>query len=894
MQKKQKKGQSSGIDRGIATFQKQKTVAEGFDTEMPQYRLAELQILANAHAAKEEWEELVKIGRLTDDQISDEDREVAKVWRLRVLISGLNPTQKTWTYDLSTEVRRELTEALQQLANLFHPLHALPEFDQYLTTRGWSFDDNLQVYQHLISACMEVSNADWIRMLRARALRLLNRDDSEEERSSLEDEKVAALPDIYAALSEAYTLAETSGSLDEEGIFLAKILKLELDMMMAEPWDYGHVTDALLRFPSPGTHELANFPRNDPRGSSYQHLTPLAWAFMWELENTHSIGLADLTTRYADKFECDGCEGLRLVALSLASDSSKSDEILSDAIETLMLFANDSPEWFGESLTLMSPRGPREIHIGATPLQMKSVGDLLIRLLESAPDSYSRRDELLCVYRVFDASSQYASFDDDEEADEEMLGLAWPCQQSIAFQFAAASTVHGATARILLLVDALRRCAESGVPPPYNYYPGDIADADIEASKASRVLDAVQQLAVVRDLMHEKSRMLWREVVGDIFAALSRIEGEPRHRTLELARTFSEDLLAKGESFRLAYLEQVVGSPNDALSYYLMNIEASQQPSEAVLNNAKLLWHKSESIENLPSFVKNLEGAVKKSIRPDVVRKLLVDAQGRLDINTKQIQFEQTAINRWPTLTAPARKVLGVFSTIQRYNSFRELGEYAGMDEVWAQRHYNKLVETGMLLVSEKGFRINPHIAPLLARESQHAVVGRIVRSQGTSAVKQVFNSQREFTIYQVMVQLCPNHLVFPNFSLQSIMSYERMKELVSDDDFGYYLRASVDIVVVSSTTYLPMLAIEVDSVWHDTERQQKNDDKKDRLFSSAGVPFMRLRPVGSPSENTVRAEVTEHVAQLVRTLRADLPGFEQARGLLEELSGISAEPAAK
>ncbi|RZI42392.1 DUF2726 domain-containing protein [Herbaspirillum sp. HC18] len=37
-------------------------------------------------------------------------------------------------------------------------------------------------------------------------------------------------------------------------------------------------------------------------------------------------------------------------------------------------------------------------------------------------------------------------------------------------------------------------------------------------------------------------------------------------------------------------------------------------------------------------------------------------------------------------------------------------------------------------------------------------------------------------------------------------------------------------------------MAIEVDSVWHDTERQQKNDGKKDRLLAAAGIPFMRLR----------------------------------------------------
>lgn len=270
-----------------------------------------------------------------------------------------------------------------------------------------------------------------------------------------------------------------------------------------------------------------------------------------------------------------------------------------------------------------------------------------------------------------------------------------------------------------------------------------------------------------------------------------------------------------------------------------------------------------------------------------MVQQLLADAKVRLTNLNKLDQFERTAVSRWPSLTAPARKLLSVFATIKQYKGLAEVAEYAGMDIVWAERHYNKLVELGMLFVTDTTFRVNPHIAPLLERESQHAVIGRVVRSQGTSAVKQVFNSQREFSIYQVLVQLCPNHLVFPNCSLQSVMSYDRIKELVSEDDFGYYLRASVDIVVVSSTTFLPMLAIEVDSVWHDTERQQKNDDKKDRLFSAAGIPFMRLRPVGSPSENTVRAQVAEHVDELVRSLRADLPGYDQTRGLLEDLSGI-------
>jgi hypothetical protein len=86
-------------------------------------------------------------------------------------------------------------------------------------------------------------------------------------------------------------------------------------------------------------------------------------------------------------------------------------------------------------------------------------------------------------------------------------------------------------------------------------------------------------------------------------------------------------------------------------------------------------------------------------------------------------------------------------------------------------------------------------------------------------------------------------------------------------------------------SVYLPMLAIEVDSPWHDTDRQQERDQHKDRLFSTAGIPFLRLRPLGRPTPEVVRAEVALHIAELVSALRSDIPGYDQAQGLLRDLA---------
>ncbi len=366
---------------------------------------------------------------------------------------------------------------------------------------------------------------------------------------------------------------------------------------------------------------------------------------------------------------------------------------------------------------------------------------------------------------------------------------------------------------------------------------------------------------------------------------VSGLGPDQRSEVLDITSMYADELVAADHAHHLAWLAHSAGRNYAAADWYTRILRGDGAHKAWAAKNLQGLLNKLTELADVEAAIDLLNEAEFADDQEPNRAALLSTAYSKRSALEQKEQYARTAVNRWPKLTQPARQILSVLDQIKSYRGFAELGSYAGMDAIWAERHYDKLVETGMVLVGPDGYTINPHIAPLLARENQHAVVGRIVRASGTTAVKQVFNSQREFTIYQVMVQLCPNHLVFPNCGLQSFMSYERMKELVVDDDFGYYLRASVDILVVSSTTYLPLLAIEVDSIWHDTERQKKNDGKKDRLFATAGVPFLRLQPVGNPSESVIRGQVAEHLDDLVRTLREDMPGYDQARALLTDLS---------
>ncbi|MCL6091355.1 MAG: hypothetical protein M1435_00150, partial [Actinobacteria bacterium] len=193
----------------------------------PQFRLAEMQASARTHIDNKAWAEILALGRVPLTAIHEDDRKSAEVWLLRAKIFGLYPPGIRSPYDLAREVREEYEGVLEQLAARVDALHTLlPEFDLYLDTQGWTIDGCAQAVRRLSRACMEVTNVDWLRKLRGRALRLLRAQDGlDEEISAADQATLAVLPDLTLALSEAYAAAEQSGALDEEGRALVNVLR---------------------------------------------------------------------------------------------------------------------------------------------------------------------------------------------------------------------------------------------------------------------------------------------------------------------------------------------------------------------------------------------------------------------------------------------------------------------------------------------------------------------------------------------------------------------------------------------------------------------------------------------------------------------------------------------
>ena len=227
-------------------------------------------------------------------------------------------------------------------------------------------------------------------------------------------------------------------------------------------------------------------------------------------------------------------------------------------------------------------------------------------------------------------------------------------------------------------------------------------------------------------------------------------------------------------------------------------------------------------------------------------------------------QFLCTARERWPQLDYYKRKILSTLLVLGACDDLQRLAEYSCTGEQYFPGNWRKLVGLGMVVEVDNGtFGVNEHIVDLVKQERTHAVATTIIRADSRIAFKPIFNSRLEHTVYNVLIGLFPNHLVFPNMSLQTIFQYDRMRDLLNSETFTYFLMSQVDFCVTSTANYFPIIAFEVDSPYHDVPEQQQRDVKKNEIFRRGGVPLLRLHHATGGREREQSGGIIEQVRKL-------------------------------
>ena len=112
-------------------------------------------------------------------------------------------------------------------------------------------------------------------------------------------------------------------------------------------------------------------------------------------------------------------------------------------------------------------------------------------------------------------------------------------------------------------------------------------------------------------------------------------------------------------------------------------------------------------------------------------------------------------------------------------------------------------------------------------------------------AIKPIFDSEPERWTFSILRTSYPNLILIPNAALLSFLSLEAIEQSLSTTELDYLYKGRVDLLIVEPANFKPVLAIELDSSWHDDDRVRRNDNRKEKILSLANLPLERFRQNG-------------------------------------------------
>lgn len=107
---------------------------------------------------------------------------------------------------------------------------------------------------------------------------------------------------------------------------------------------------------------------------------------------------------------------------------------------------------------------------------------------------------------------------------------------------------------------------------------------------------------------------------------------------------------------------------------------------------------------------------------------------------------------------------------------------------------------------------------------------------------RSVFRSEQERTFLQALALRFPGLHAFPNYPLDQLADFDKLRNLLDDETLQYGRRCRIDAVLVVPGEGDPVAAFELDSPLHDDPEQARRDRLRNRLFRVIQIPFFRLR----------------------------------------------------
>lgn len=265
---------------------------------------------------------------------------------------------------------------------------------------------------------------------------------------------------------------------------------------------------------------------------------------------------------------------------------------------------------------------------------------------------------------------------------------------------------------------------------------------------------------------------------------------------------------------------------NKALYYYQKSNELN--PNDKISMN---------NIENIKATLKELEEKPKKM---------------------KELYFKK--IRPWH------RKILFAIYRLSNNDeiTIQDLGEITKQSTDNVEKNINYLINMGMVYDNGLSFSLDTTIEQMVGDYIDPKLERQIVKVDNTKLYRPIFYHESEIFMYKALLELFPQHLVFPNMSLKTIFDIDKMKELLDTEDIKYLFMAHVDFVIINTSSYFPVLAFEKDSSYNDTDYAKERSEKKNLIFRTGGIPLIRLKFNSGMEYEKLKADIRDSTKSMI------------------------------
>ncbi|MDF2677725.1 MAG: hypothetical protein K0Q97_2050 [Bacillota bacterium] len=329
-----------------------------------------------------------------------------------------------------------------------------------------------------------------------------------------------------------------------------------------------------------------------------------------------------------------------------------------------------------------------------------------------------------------------------------------------------------------------------------------------------------------------------------------------------------QDFIVDSLPFEIALSLQMNGILRDAKDIY-KTILTKKGASAAVLNNLASIYIEEKKYEEALTLLED-----GKSKDPD---------DSHINDNLKIVQKEINKIKQKPQkmknlyFKETEKIEKRILFTIYKLENEIPIDRKKVMEAVdisnenFIVKLLNRLIKLEMVLVDDKkGYVLDKTIYELVRDYIDPKLERQIVRSSLHKLYRPIFYHESEINLYRVLTELFPQHFVFPNMDLKTIIDVEKIKKYLDSDILDYFFKAHVDFAIIDTTTYFPIISYEKDSEYQDREPQKTNAIKKNTIFQTSGLPLIRLRYNSAMDYERLKEEIKQATKDFLLDVKAE------------------------